>query len=447
MDLKGGEEMQNINFTIDSLFSLQQNNYTSGSLQNGIAHQEGEFVQVLSSKLNNDGENDYNAKTDNKKDGQDNMTKDPDAIQDVLEDDKDKDASGQQSEEHKNEDQAYLHGLSEQMKLSEKLSFAKIANSVVKDKKVPYVIFSSQHTSFKTEQSKLDPQKGGKKHLNLNFKPGLEMTSKNFDKVSRSKAVGISTDNIQNLREVKVGSFQLDEPINMKTIQQTSETKVNKIDKASIAVSENHGRKLIEYNLDMSRSDLNLKKDFGEKTYDKTFVRTVQEISSGNTGDVARNIQITSVLRPEASTMHNSAWQVVQQIVQKTQTLVHQNKTYMEIQLKPEFLGKVKVHLTYSDGLVTASLTADKSHVGSLLNSAMQQIRNAMQEQGIKVEYLGVNIGGHEGYAFNEGNQHQENNKNHNNLNIKALGGHVLNINQGDAANVERQITGVNYLA
>lgn len=165
------------------------------------------------------------------------------------------------------------------------------------------------------------------------------------------------------------------------------------------------------------------------------------------TSDIGRSSTVTSAVKPEASTLHNITWQMVQQIVQKTQTYVNQNKTYMEIQLKPEFLGRVKVHLTYSDGLVTASLTADKSHAGSLLNSAMQQIRNAMQEQGIKVEYLGVNVGGHEGDTFNEKNQHQENSRNYNDLTIKTLSDHVLDVNQGETANINSQITGVNYLA
>ena len=86
-------------------------------------------------------------------------------------------------------------------------------------------------------------------------------------------------------------------------------------------------------------------------------------------------------------------WDIAQQIVQKATLITQQGKSMMEIQLKPEFLGKVKVQLAFSEGAVSAYLTAEKSQVSQLLGSMLQQIKTSLEDQGIRIDYLGVNVG------------------------------------------------------
>lgn len=434
--------MQNAAFITDSPFLVQQTTYAPEPMKNENSHQ-GEFAQVLSSKLNDHAENEYASKEDFKKNAQDNTAKDQNTAEEA---ENGTIANGQKPDEPRGEGEKCFQGLPDQLKLAKEFRVSEILYGVGKAKEFPHAILNSQNAAAAVEQSKLkSEEKDSKKRLSL--KSGMEMISKNLDKASSSKAMEFNPGKSHQLKETQNEVFQLDKPVNMKNLQKPVDNQVNKVNKSNIASLENHGRQMAEHNLEINGNEPDSRKDLAGKIHDKSFARIVQDISPNMTSDIGRSSTVTSAVRPEASTLHNSSWQVIQQIVQKTQTYVNQNKTYMEIQLKPEFLGRVKVHLTYSDGLVTASLTADKSHTGSLLNSAMQQIRNAMQEQGIKVEYLGVNVGGHEGDTFNEKNQHQENSRNYNDLTIKTLSDHVLNVNQGETANINSQITGVNYLA
>ncbi len=140
-----------------------------------------------------------------------------------------------------------------------------------------------------------------------------------------------------------------------------------------------------------------------------------REIKSNVQNNIQQNLnqkEIISNINSETSRINSSKhipnWNIAEQIVQKTRAFVSEGRTFMEIQLKPEFLGKVKVNLTYHEGVVTASLTAEKGQTGQILNSAMNQVRAMMQEQGVRVDYLGVDVGGQSDGQNNEGtNSHK----------------------------------------
>ncbi len=166
-------------------------------------------------------------------------------------------------------------------------------------------------------------------------------------------------------------------------------------------------------------------------------------------GDTSRTVATNAFPKtPVAQSLSNANSEIAQQIVQKTRIFAEQGKTFMEIQLKPEFLGKVKVQLSYQDGVVSAALTAEKNQTGYILNSTLQQIRNALQEQGIRIEYLAVNVANHG--EFQDSSRDRSEAQNHNKtfyLNGEGTGREELLNNEETADGLERYGNSINYLA
>ncbi len=65
------------------------------------------------------------------------------------------------------------------------------------------------------------------------------------------------------------------------------------------------------------------------------------------------------------------------------------------MQLHPESLGKVNVHISAKEGVITAQFTAQNETVKSVLESQMIQLKENFTQQGIKVEAVEVTVENH----------------------------------------------------
>ncbi|MBS3969506.1 MAG: hypothetical protein KGZ94_05245, partial [Clostridia bacterium] len=264
--------MQNAAFITDSLFLVQQTTYAPEPMKNENSHQ-GEFAQVLSSKLNDHAENGYSSKEDFKKNAQDNAAKDQNTAEEaengtII-------ANGQKPDEPKGEGEKCFQGLPDQLKLAKEFRVSEILYGVGKAKEFPHAILNSQNAAA-AEQSKLKSgEKDSKKPLSL--KSGMEMISKNLDKASSSRAMEFNPGKSHQLKEAQNEVFQLDEPVNNKNLQKPVDNKVSKVNKSSIASLENHGRQIAEHNLEINGNEPDTRKDLAGKIHDKSFARIVQE--------------------------------------------------------------------------------------------------------------------------------------------------------------------------
>ena len=68
----------------------------------------------------------------------------------------------------------------------------------------------------------------------------------------------------------------------------------------------------------------------------------------------------------------------------------------MEMQLNPENLGKIYVQVTAKEGVATAHLAVQNEIVKEALENQTIQLRENMNQQGIKVEAVEVTIASHE---------------------------------------------------
>lgn len=67
-------------------------------------------------------------------------------------------------------------------------------------------------------------------------------------------------------------------------------------------------------------------------------------------------------------------------------------QTKLELQLQPETLGTLRIHLTAKEGVVTAQFTTETEAVKAVLEAQAVQLRENLNEQGIKVEAVEVTV-------------------------------------------------------
>jgi flagellar hook-length control protein FliK len=97
--------------------------------------------------------------------------------------------------------------------------------------------------------------------------------------------------------------------------------------------------------------------------------------------------------------------EVIEQIVSNVRVELNDDKSTMMIQLRPEHLGKLSFSLTSENGVITANFMAENPAVKELIEANLAQLRVSLQEQGIDVDKLEVNVA--DNNMFN-----QDNNKN-----------------------------------
>lgn len=83
---------------------------------------------------------------------------------------------------------------------------------------------------------------------------------------------------------------------------------------------------------------------------------------------------------------------IANQIVEEIKVVIRPGQTSMEMQLNPEHLGKVALTVSSKDGVMTAQFTAQTELAKEAIESQMQTLRQNLENQGIKVESIEVNV-------------------------------------------------------
>ncbi|MDK2985133.1 MAG: flagellar hook-length control protein FliK [Clostridia bacterium] len=121
----------------------------------------------------------------------------------------------------------------------------------------------------------------------------------------------------------------------------------------------------------------------------------------------------TTHLKPESGNL-------AEQMVQKMKLMVGNKQSSLEIHLKPEHLGKVKIQLHSHEGTITARIITDNGQTANLLNSSMHQIKENLEQQGIKLQHFGVDVGS-QGQGENPGYDGRGNEKGGYSSTVKAV--------------------------
>ena len=99
--------------------------------------------------------------------------------------------------------------------------------------------------------------------------------------------------------------------------------------------------------------------------------------------------------------------QIMEQIAEQIKVVVTPDTTSMEMQLNPENLGKIYLHISAEKGVVSAQFTATNEVVKEALELQMVALRENLTQAGVKVDAIEVTIASHEFEKNLEQNQKQ----------------------------------------
>lgn len=87
---------------------------------------------------------------------------------------------------------------------------------------------------------------------------------------------------------------------------------------------------------------------------------------------------------------------LIRQVTEFTKVTVREAHTTMEMQLNPEHLGKLYIEVTTKEGNVSAHIMTQNELVKEALESQMAELKQSMNQAGVKVDAVEVTVGSHE---------------------------------------------------
>jgi flagellar hook-length control protein FliK len=100
---------------------------------------------------------------------------------------------------------------------------------------------------------------------------------------------------------------------------------------------------------------------------------------------------------------------VINQIVASANLAVNNNNASMKIQLKPEFLGDLKLVVDVEQGVVNAHFITQNQVTASLIQARLPELKQALSDQGISWQHLSVSSGADQGNHQSASSQSQQN--------------------------------------
>jgi flagellar hook-length control protein FliK len=95
---------------------------------------------------------------------------------------------------------------------------------------------------------------------------------------------------------------------------------------------------------------------------------------------------------------------VFDQIVQRAVLQVRNEQSEIKIDLKPEFLGNVRMQIVSENQQVSVRILTEAPAVRDMIETGLQQLRSELQSQGLRVDRLEVAVSDH----YREPRQRQE---------------------------------------
>ena len=99
---------------------------------------------------------------------------------------------------------------------------------------------------------------------------------------------------------------------------------------------------------------------------------------------------------------------LIRQVTEFTKLTVRDTQTTMEMQLNPEHLGKLYIEVTTKEGNVSAHIMTQNELVKEALEAQMAELKQSMNQTGVKVDAVEVTVGSHEFEKNLEQNAKQE---------------------------------------
>ncbi len=105
---------------------------------------------------------------------------------------------------------------------------------------------------------------------------------------------------------------------------------------------------------------------------------------------------------------HALGGKVISQIVDNARLTLKDSNTSMSIQLKPDFLGDLKLVVEVEHGIVNAHFVAQNQTTANLIAARLPELRQALNDQGVSCQQLNVSCGGGQGSSQGASSQSQQ---------------------------------------
>lgn len=228
--------------------------------------------------------------------------------------------------------------------------------------------------------------------------------------------------NLDNLDNVQTVKTVIDESTGKQITVTLEDNRVKDTSTEYIKSDESVNAEIVTGN-DVTNDSNTSKKQFsdnGEHAFSSNLLNNLTE-------SLTNSIDTTSTF---SETYGVSTADVVNQLIDSIRLNVNVDTTTMEIQLTPENLGKINLSVAASkDGVITATITAQNEAVKAVIESQLVQLREALNNQGLKVTDVEVTIAGQ---AFdrnaenNNGNGTQKQRSNRKFREIDEISGDVI---------------------
>ena len=129
----------------------------------------------------------------------------------------------------------------------------------------------------------------------------------------------------------------------------------------------------------------------------------------------------------ETSYISVDTMDLLEQVAEQIRVNVSEGTSSMEMQLNPENLGKVYVNISSKEGMIHAQLAASNEAVRAALETQVADLRQNLNQAGVKVDAIEVTVASHEFEKNLE--QSQENEKQQGERQQEQSGGRRRNLN------------------
>lgn len=114
-----------------------------------------------------------------------------------------------------------------------------------------------------------------------------------------------------------------------------------------------------------------------------------------------QNVQVENTFVSNVETVSSFSEQIdveniIRQIAEFSRVTIGNAQTTLEMQLNPENLGKLYLEVTSKEGNVSAHITVQNDMVKEALETQLVELRQSMNQAGVKVDAVEVTVGSHE---------------------------------------------------
>ncbi len=128
------------------------------------------------------------------------------------------------------------------------------------------------------------------------------------------------------------------------------------------------------------------KMDYGEAEQQE-FLGTTTQTTTNSVGDIVETVKEFAKVDGQ---------EILRQVTDYIKVNVNADTTSIELKLHPESMGTVSAHVTSQNGAITAQFIVQNEAVKAALETQLVQLKDRLNEQGLKVESIEVTVEDHD---------------------------------------------------